>query len=75
MPREKLVQVDWSSRATLSIHDLVPFDISKAKGLALGGGEFFVVDGDRPSLIQVLRFGRRAKIAWWRGGGLSLSCG
>ena len=73
--RKKLVRVEWSSKAVSASHDVHPFGISKAKGLGFGAGEFFVVDGNDPNLIHVLRFGRRAKIAWWRGGGQSLSCG
>jgi hypothetical protein len=73
--RGKLVRVDWSSKTVLVSHDVNPFGISKVKGLAFGAGEFFVVDGEDPNLIHVLRFGTRAKIGWWRGGGESLSCG
>jgi hypothetical protein len=73
--RKKLVQVDWNSKAVVKSYDVAPFGISKAKGLGFGAGEFFVVDGDFPNLIHVLRFGTPAKIAWWRGGGRSLSCG
>jgi hypothetical protein len=72
---KELVQVDWSSKEVVGSYDIAPFGISKAKGLTFGEGEFFVVDGDPPNLIHVLRFGRRAGTAWWRGGGQSLSCG
>ena len=73
--RKQLVQVYWDSKAVIESYDIAPFGIGKAKGLAFGEGEFFVVDGDYPNLIHVLRFGTRAKISWWRGGGQSLSCG
>jgi hypothetical protein len=72
---KRLRQVDWKSRTLVKVYDVAPFGISKAKGLGFGAGEFFVVDGDYPNRIQVLRFGTPAKIAWWRGGGQSLSCG
>ena len=71
---EKLVQVDWSSKAVVASHDLTPFGISRVKGLAYGAGEFFIVEGEDPNLIHVLRFGTPKKRAWWRGG-LPLSCG
>ena len=71
----KLMQIDWSSRTAANVYAVAPFGISKAKGLGFGAGEFFVVDGDHPNLIHVLRFGTLAKLAWWRGGGQSLSCG
>jgi hypothetical protein len=73
--REELVQVDWNSKSVVKSYDVAPFGISKAKGLGFGEGEFFLVDGDYPNLIHVLRFGTPAKLAWWRGGGQSLSCG
>ena len=73
--RKKLMQIHWNSKAVVKSYDVAPFGISKAKGLGFGAGEFFVVDGDFPNLIHVLRFGTPAKIAWWRGGGQSLSCG
>jgi hypothetical protein len=72
---KKLMQIDWSSRTVVKVYDVAPFGISKAKGLGFGAGEFFVVDGDYPNLVHVLRFGTLAKLAWWRGGGQSLSCG
>jgi hypothetical protein len=31
----------------------------------VGRSEFFVVDGDHPNLIHVLRFGTPKKVAWW----------
>ena len=73
--REKLVHVDWAAKEVVRSYDVTPFGISKPKGLAFGAGEFFVVDGDYPNLIHVLRFGTRGRLAWWRGGGPSLSCG
>jgi hypothetical protein len=73
--RERLLRIDWGSKAVGVSYDVSPFGISKAKGLGFGGGELFVVDGNAPNLIHVLRFGTRARIAWWRGGGDSLSCG
>jgi len=73
--REKLVRVDWSSKTVLESYDVLPFGIANAKGLAFGAGEFFVVDGNAPNLIHVLRFGTPGRRAWWRGGGPSLSCG
>jgi hypothetical protein len=72
--REKLVRVDWESQAVVGSYDVAPFGISKTKGLAFGAGEFFVVDGNAPHYIHVLRFGIRGRKAWWRGGGPSLSC-
>jgi hypothetical protein len=65
---KKLVQIDWESKAALMTLDIAPFGISKAKGLGFGAGEFFVVEGDRPNPIHVLRFGAPAKTSWWRGG-------
>ena len=73
--RKKLVHVDWAAKEVVGSYDVEPFEISKPKGLGFGAGEFFVVDGDPPNLIHVLRFGRRGRLAWWRGGGPSLSCG
>ena len=73
--RKKLVHVDWAAKAVTGSYDVAPFGISTAKGLGFGAGEFFVVDGDHPNLIHVLRFGTRGRLAWWRGGGPSLSCG
>lgn len=72
---KKLMQVDWESRTEVKRYDVAPFGISKPRGLGFGAGEFFVVDGNHPNLIHVLRFGTPAKLAWWRGGGPSLSCG
>jgi hypothetical protein len=71
---KKLMQVDWSTRTAVDVYDVAPFGISKAKGLGFGAGEFVVVDGDYPNRVHVLRFGTPAKMAWWRGGGQSLSC-
>jgi hypothetical protein len=71
---KKLVQVHWSSKRVAASYGIAPFGISKAKGLGFGAGEFFVVDGDHPNLIHVLRFGTPKKMAWWRGGGPSQSC-
>lgn len=73
--REKLVHVDWAAKEVTGSYDVAPFGITTAKGLGFGAGEFFVVDGDHPNLIHVLRFGTRGRLAWWRGGGPSLSCG
>jgi hypothetical protein len=72
--RERLLRVDWEARAMLETYDVAIFEISKAKGLGFGAGEFFVVDGNAPNYIHVLRFGIRGRKAWWRGGGPSLSC-
>jgi hypothetical protein len=52
----KLAKVDWRSRQELEVYDLAPLGFSKVKGLAYGRGSFFVVEGDRPNPIQVLRF-------------------
>ncbi len=72
--REKLVRVDWEAKAVMESYDVAVFGISKAKGLGFGAGELFVVDGNAPNFIHVLRFGTRGRKAWWRGGGPSLSC-
>jgi hypothetical protein len=72
---QKMVQVEWDSKAVVASYDVAPFEISEAKGLGFGAGEFFVVDGDAPNFIHVLRFGTRKKLGWWRGGGQSPSCG
>ena len=72
--RKKLVRVDWSAKAVMESYDVLPFGISRAKGLGFGAGEFFVVDGNAPNLIHVLRLGTPGRRAWWRGGGPSLSC-
>ena len=72
--REKLIHVDWEASAVVGSYDVAGFGISKAKGLGFGVGEFFVVDGNAPNLIHVLRFGTPGRKAWWRGGGPSLSC-
>jgi hypothetical protein len=72
--QETLIHVDWEAKATMGSYDVAPFGITKAKGLGFGAGEFFVVDGNEPNLIHVLRFGTRGRKAWWRGGGPSLSC-
>jgi len=73
--RKKLVQVDWNAKQVVGSYDVAPFEIAGPKGLAFGAGEFFLVDGNDPHLIHVLRFGTRGRRAWWRGGGPSLSCG
>jgi hypothetical protein len=73
--REKLVHIDWAAKEVVGSYDVEPFGIANAKGLAFGAGEFFVVDGNAPNLIHVLRFGTPGRRAWWRGGGPSLSCG
>ena len=73
--REKLVHVEWSTKTVMESYDVLPFGVSQAKGLGFGAGEFFVVDGNAPNLIHVLRLGTTANKPWWRGGGPSLSCG
>jgi hypothetical protein len=73
--RKNLVRVDWNAKAVMESYDVAPFGISRAKGLGFGEGEFFVVDGSAPNLIHVLRLGTPGRMAWWRGGGPSLSCG
>jgi hypothetical protein len=72
---DMLVRVDWKTKRVTERFDVRPFGVSAAKGLAFGAGEFFVVDGNAPNLIHVLRFGAPGRRAWWRGGGPSLSCG
>ena len=51
----QLAKVDWSRKEEVERHDLTPIGFSRVKGLALGRGELFVVEGDHPNPVQVLR--------------------
>jgi hypothetical protein len=53
----KLAMVDWAQKEERSVYDLQPLGFSKVKGLAYGRSSFFVVEGDAPNPVQVLRFG------------------
>lgn len=54
---KQLAKVDWSQKQELESHDLGPIGFSKVKGLTYGRGSLYVVEGDRPNPIHVLRFG------------------
>jgi hypothetical protein len=58
-----LSKIDWNARKELESWDLSAFGISKAKGLAVGPEEFFVVDGDAPNPIHVLGFHRAPRMS------------
>lgn len=66
----KLVQLRWPDGVEEAVWDLAPFGISKPKGLAVGGEEIFVVDGNPPNPIHVLRFAAAPGFsrASWLGG-------
>lgn len=70
-----LVQVDWETRQEVTRHDLTAIGLDFAKGLAFGRGEFFVVEGNHPNPIYVLKFGRAS--GWGKAaflGGWPRSC-
>jgi hypothetical protein len=51
-----LSKVDWRTREEVEKYDLSGQGLNTAKGLAYGRGEFYVVEGDAPNPIYVLRF-------------------
>jgi hypothetical protein len=70
-----LVQVDWKTREEIARHDLASIGLNMAKGLAFGRGEFFVVEGNHPNPIYVLKFGQAS--GWGKAsflGGWPRSC-
>ncbi len=66
-----LSKVDWKEREEVETYDLSGQGLNTAKGLAYGRGEFFVVEGDAPNPIYVLRFatsptmGKAAFLGGW----------
>lgn len=54
--KKELSKVDWGEKQEVERHDLGPLGFSKVKGLTYGRGVFYVVEGDAPNPVQVLRF-------------------
>ncbi len=67
----QLAKVDWNRKQEAESHDLEPIGFSKVKGLTYGRGVFYVVEGDAPNSVEVLKFGevkgttRAAFIGGW----------
>lgn len=53
-----LTKVDWRLGKDLDHWDLHRFGFRKVKGLTYGRGAFYVVEGDHPNPIKVLKFGQ-----------------
>lgn len=51
-----LSRVRWDTKQEMASWDLSEFGLENARGLAFGDGEFFVVEGNFPNPVYVLRF-------------------
>lgn len=52
----EISKLDWDTKQEVERHDLGPIGFTKVKGLTYGRGAFYVVEGEHPNPVQVLKF-------------------